>query len=247
MHSHEQNLTCRLCGKTFIRLGGFITHIEQDQCPSLKLKDALSLKSKHDDQQNTVSNRQSSAGNDPSVKSDPVDLVSDFDNRTTNRCSDELIKQLRTVQDQQEDLMTFDTASNQLSATWNRKHPNLSSQVSDVSFSRRSGTDVTNIMDEPVVYDCQKTIMPVGASLNTPAKSISYLRDNAISKVNQKPLFPDTPPAETVSATLAGALTRTPVKKNSMGEFDPDSPGFDVHKYYNRFSEKFKCPHSGCP
>ncbi|MCJ1466960.1 hypothetical protein MMC07_005582 [Pseudocyphellaria aurata] len=39
MHAHEQNITCRGCGKVFLKGAALLNHIEQNQCPGIDKTD----------------------------------------------------------------------------------------------------------------------------------------------------------------------------------------------------------------
>lgn len=39
MHAHEQNITCRGCGKVFLKGAALLSHIEKNQCPGINKED----------------------------------------------------------------------------------------------------------------------------------------------------------------------------------------------------------------
>ncbi|KAH8805691.1 hypothetical protein F5884DRAFT_755254 [Xylogone sp. PMI_703] len=250
MHSHEQNLRCRLCHKSFIRLGGFICHIELNQCTGLD--PAILKKSKSEIEHG----RGSSANALPPARETAVP-----NSRIKQGSQPQLIPGLdatvpETTNSQQtngrsapleEDLMSFDASPHRLNSPWNRDGLLPVSGPSMLSVPSKNGSQVVNIMDQPIAYNFEKALIPADTTKTFLPVPVSSLRDNTIAKVNQKPLFPDTPPAETISATLASALTLTPVEMVSVQQYNPDAPGFDAYQYYNKFSEKFKCPYPACP
>ncbi|RFU30768.1 hypothetical protein B7463_g5589, partial [Scytalidium lignicola] len=252
MHSHEQNLKCRLCNKSFIRLGGFICHIEQNQCVGLNFSTIKKSKAQRENEQGLGDNllsptREKVAVNPPNNQRIRAQQTSSLEFGALETISTKSSDKRPAQVIDSEDLMSFDTVSHQLNATWDQGVFNSTTRGLKSSAPAENGSQVANIMDEPITYDVEKALIAVDTATNDLAGPISSLRNNTIAKVNQKPLFPDTPPAETISTTLAKALTLTPAEKSSAQEYNPDAPGFNAYQYYNRFSEKFKCPHPGCP
>lgn len=65
---------------------------------------------------------------------------------------------------------------------------------------------------------------------------------------SQKELFPYLPdkPTDSPKQPLAAVAMNPSTQKEEIHPWDPDSPGFDIRKYYNPITEKYRCPWPGC-
>lgn len=256
-HARDQNLTCNFCGMHFIRAGGLVAHYEHGQCSKIT-KVEFDLQRDHWYKQGLLKAEEDRKDKEERRQMAELQAQEEFE-----KAVEQDALALEQAEQSRWDLATVVPACIVAPTS-----PGSIDGGEKFEFGRKSSMAQPD--NEPLVFEENPIYhdgwgaddgllnladdfprLKLRAYRHGDSKAPDLLTDDPDPKENAK--WAASKAFKTVSPEILPAIClMSEVPKESltaMAEkrpYDPQAPGFDPQKYWNKFTSQYRCPHLSC-